>query len=226
MAKWLTLSTAGRYGSYSTVGSTFTYRLGTDAPVADFLRLRASWSRSVRAPNINDLFSNGSASVAPTNTDPGNGVTAATAGTVAANCRSIPSIAARILANGSFALVSSEANNTQLLGIGSRNLRQESAYTGTVGMVLTPIRSVSLSVDYYNLRIENGITRLTPRAYVANCYGATTFDAISVATGLGAGRTGRHTQLTWRPTTPLAITHGLWRGGQPQWHGPPCRRHR
>lgn len=170
VAPWLTLSAAGRFGDYSTVGSTFTYRFGANAPVADFLRLRASWSRSVRAPNINDLFSNGTTNTAPTNTDVCNGVTAATTGNVAINCRSIPAIATRITNSGSFTLVSSEANNTRLLTVGSPNLSEESAKTLTFGAVLTPFRGFSISVDYFDIDIQDGITRLSPDVYMRRCY--------------------------------------------------------
>lgn len=170
IAPWLTLSAAARFGDYSTVGKTFTYRFGANAPVTDFLRLRGSWSRSVRAPNINDLFSNGTTNIAPTNTDVCNGVTAATTGNVATNCRSISAIANRITNLGSFTLVSSEANNTRLLLAGSPSLTEESAKTLTLGAVLTPFRGFSFSVDYFNLDIKDGITRLSPDVYMRRCY--------------------------------------------------------
>lgn len=170
VARWLIIDAAARLGSYSTIGTAPTYRLGINAPVFDTLRFRGSWSQSVRAPNINDLFSNGSTSVAGTNTDVCNGVTASTAGNVAVNCRSIPSIARRIASNGSYTLVSSEANNTRLLQAGSPTLKEETGKSITLGTVFTPMRGLSFSADYFDIAIKNGITRDTADVYVKRCY--------------------------------------------------------
>lgn len=172
VARWLILDLAARVGSYSTIGTAPTYRLGVNAPVMESLRFRGSWSRSVRAPNINDLFSNGATSVAGTNTDVCNGVTASTTGNVAQNCRSIPAVARRIASNGSYTLVSSEANNTRLLQAGSSTLSQETANSLTLGTVFTPMRGLSLSADYFDIAIKNGITRDTADVYVKRCYSA------------------------------------------------------
>jgi len=170
VARWLILDLAARLGSYSTIGTAPTYRLGINAPVTDTVRFRGSWSQSVRAPNINDLFSNGATSVAGTNTDVCNGVTASTQGNVAENCRSIPAIARRIAALGSYTLVASEANNTRLLQAGSPTLREETANSVTLGAVFTPLRGLSFSADYFDIKIKNGITRDTADVYVKRCY--------------------------------------------------------
>jgi iron complex outermembrane receptor protein len=172
IAKWLIVDLAARVGSYSTIGTAPTYRVGLNAPVMDSLRFRGSWSKSVRAPNINDLFSNGATSTAGTNTDICNGVTATTAGNVAENCRSIPAVARRIAANGSYTLVASEANNTRLLQAGSPTLSEETADSLTLGTVFTPMRALSFSVDYFDISIKDGITRDTADVYVKRCYGA------------------------------------------------------
>lgn len=171
VARWLIVDLAARLGSYSTIGTAPTYRIGINAPVMDSLRLRGSWSKSVRAPNINDLFSNGTTSTAGTNTDVCNGVTATTPGDVAQNCRSIPAIARRIASTGSYTLVASEANNTRLLQAGSATLSEETAESVTLGAVFTPMRGLSFSADYYDISIKNGITRDTADVYVKRCYG-------------------------------------------------------
>lgn len=170
LARWLILDLAARVGSYSTIGTAPTYRLGINAPVLDALRLRGSWSKSVRAPNINDLFSNGTTTTAPTNTDVCNGVTATTEGALAQNCRSIPAVARRIAANGAYTLVASEANNTRLLQAGSSTLSEETANSVTLGAVFTPARGLSFSADYFDISIKKGITRDTADVYVKRCY--------------------------------------------------------
>lgn len=179
VAEWLNLSLALRAGKYSTVGNTFTYRFGADAPVTDDLKLRAAYSSSVRAPNINDLYSTGATSTAPNNVDPCNGVTAASTGNIATNCRSIAAINQRITSKGAFNLVASEANNTRLLQTGSVALKEETADSITLGAVYSLTDDWSLSVDYYGIEIEDGITRVGPDVFVKRCYdvAASGFDA-------------------------------------------------
>lgn len=179
VAEWLNLSLALRVGEYSTVGNTFTYRFGADAPVTDDLKFRAAYSSSVRAPNINDLYSTGATSTAPNNVDPCNGVTAASTGNIAVNCRSIDAINQRIESSGAFNLVASEANNTRLLQTGTLELKEETAESVTLGAVYSLSDEWSLSVDYYGIDIEDGITRVGPDIFVKRCYdvAATSFDA-------------------------------------------------
>lgn len=58
-AKNLLLNLAGRYTDYDTSGSAGTYKTGLDWDVSDELKLRASYSRDIRAPNLNDLYQAG-----------------------------------------------------------------------------------------------------------------------------------------------------------------------
>ena len=153
---WLNVSLAMRVGDYSSIGNTSTYRLGIDAPINDYVRLRASLSSAVRAPNVNDLYAAGSAS-ATGGHDVCDGVTASSTGNVAENCRSIDSIAQRIASDGSFTLVGSESQNERFLKMGSEDLQEETADTYTLGAVFTPIDSLSVSLDYYSIEIEDAI---------------------------------------------------------------------
>jgi iron complex outermembrane receptor protein len=59
LAKSLHLNLAGRFTSYDTSGNAWTYKAGTDWDVSDQLKLRASYSQDIRAPNLNDLFQAG-----------------------------------------------------------------------------------------------------------------------------------------------------------------------
>lgn len=60
LAKSLELNGAVRRTDYSTSGAVTTWKLGGTWDVADFLRFRATRSRDIRAPNINELFNPGS----------------------------------------------------------------------------------------------------------------------------------------------------------------------
>jgi iron complex outermembrane receptor protein len=56
LSDMFTLDAAVRAGEYSSVGSTFTWKVGLDAAINDSIRLRAATSTAVRAPNVTDLF--------------------------------------------------------------------------------------------------------------------------------------------------------------------------
>ena len=170
VADWLDISLALRYGDYSTVGGTTSYRLGFDMPINEKIRFRASQSRSVRAPNVNDLFSNGVPSVADPSTDVCNGVDATTTGDVAVNCRSIAAIANRIATEGSFTLEASEGNNTLVVSGGSQTLDEEAADSYTIGAVFTPTPNWLISLDYYDIKIEDAIATVSAPILVDRCY--------------------------------------------------------
>ncbi len=55
----LNFDAAGRITSYSTSGLVETYKLGLQSQVNDDIRLRATWSLDIRAPNLSELFSSG-----------------------------------------------------------------------------------------------------------------------------------------------------------------------
>ena len=58
----LEINAAGRITDYSTSGMVETWKLGLTSQVIDDIRLRATWSFDIRAPNINELFSTGNSS--------------------------------------------------------------------------------------------------------------------------------------------------------------------
>ena len=59
LAKEMHLNLASRYTDYDTSGSAWTYKAGLDWDVNKQLKLRTSYSRDIRAPNLNDLFQTG-----------------------------------------------------------------------------------------------------------------------------------------------------------------------
>src|SRR5690606_5099805 len=136
-----------------------TWKLGIDSPAFDTLRFRATLSRSVRAPNVADLFS-GAGETFETLTDPCAGTTAASEGRIAENCRSIPAIAQRIADTGAFTLTQVEAQSTGGFNSGNPNVEEETADAFTIGIVWTPtaIENLSLAADWYDIEVDNAIT--------------------------------------------------------------------
>jgi len=139
-----------RYSSYSEGFNTNTFKLGLEwAPIRD-VRLRGSFQRAVRAPNIGELFSPQAVGLDGSK-DPCEGATPAAsvaqcvaAGVPAAQYGTVPVAPAKQY-NG-------------LLG-GNPNLKPETADTYTFGFVFQPrfASGLTLSVDYFDIKITNVI---------------------------------------------------------------------
>ncbi len=187
----LTLDAAVRVGDYSTVGALTTWKVGFDAPVMDTVRLRGSFSESVRAPNISELFA-GAGETFANLVDPCDGVTNATTGNVADNCRSIQVIQDRIDAQGSFTLTQIEKQGTGGFTGGNPLVQEETAESFTLGVVWQPdfLEGFSAAIDYYNIEIDDGIATTTRSEVLERCYNVAPADFDPVC-GVGIQPGGR-----------------------------------
>jgi outer membrane receptor protein involved in Fe transport len=185
----LTVSGAGRYSDYKgATGSVNAYNFGLDwAPVED-LRFRAGLGRAVRAPNLSDLFSEQSQNFAGNFLDPCSARNVATgSATRAANCR-----AAGIPATYDFVYNSS----LEILSGGNPALVEETSDSLTVGAVFQPrfAPGLTLSVDYFDIEVEDVITAPTAQQIVNACYDAADlnnqFCALFQRAGAGGAPTG------------------------------------
>jgi outer membrane receptor protein involved in Fe transport len=163
-AESLSVQGAARYSDYSTIGTVFSWNAGAQYAPFGGLRFRGLYSVANRAPNIGELFSSASETF-PSVQDPCNGVTATTAGTYGAACRAIPAIAAAVANGGTFSYSLSDIQSINGFNGGNRNLREEKGKTLTLGGVITPYQlpGFSLTVDYFDIRLENAID-VVPRA--------------------------------------------------------------
>ena len=149
-AKSISLNTGYRYSDYSSAGETSAYKLAGDwSPTEDF-KLRASYNRAVRAPNIAELFQPTIIQLGSFG-DPCSGAspTASLAaclktGATAAQYGHIPDCGA--------AQCSIETG-------GNTALRPEKSDTWSAGLVLTPsfIRGFTASVDYFYIIVNDAI---------------------------------------------------------------------
>ncbi|WP_395390715.1 TonB-dependent receptor [Novosphingobium sp. BL-8A] len=174
-AKLLEIGGALRTANYSTVGTIYSYNVqGTWQPISD-LRIRGSWARSVRAPNIGELYQ-GLAQTFPAGIqDPCEGVTATTAGALGTNCRAAPGVAANIAANGEFTLTQADAQSLSGFDSGNANLKEEKSTSWTVGAVINPrsfdaLRNLTITADYYNIKIDNVIDTIGRTTILNQCY--------------------------------------------------------
>jgi iron complex outermembrane receptor protein len=174
--KSLSLLGAYRAGDYSTVGRTNSWNAGFEwMPIAD-VKLRATRAVSVRAPNINELFSPPSQDFPSDINDPCEGVTATSTTAVSAACRAAPGVNANIATNGSFTLSQADIQGISGFNRGNPNLGPEKGKSTTAGIVYTPrsipmLRNFTFTVDYFKIDIDNAIVS-TPRQFaLQNCYG-------------------------------------------------------
>ncbi|GAA5445772.1 vitamin B12 transporter BtuB [Microbulbifer sp. NBRC 101763] len=174
----LSVGAAYRYADYSTVGNTDAYTARVSWVINDDLRVRGQYARAVRAPNISELFAPGGESFGAVS-DPCNGVTATTTGTIAENCRAIPAVAARIADQGVFDLTQTEIQGTGgFVNQGNGNLDPETSDSYTLGVVFDRdlgIGSLSVSVDWYNIEIENLIDTVGRQTSVDYCFNSTSY---------------------------------------------------
>jgi outer membrane receptor protein involved in Fe transport len=161
-----TITGGYRYSKYNIRGgsspSTDTYKISAElAPIRD-VRLRASYNRAVRAPNIIELFfptglglsvgADFCAGATPTFTQAqcaNTGVTAAQYGSVDTN----------------------PANQYNSVFSGNANLTPEKADTYTAGIVVQPrwVPGLAFTVDYFNIKVKNLISPLSFNGVLATC---------------------------------------------------------
>ncbi|HEX8420633.1 MAG TPA: TonB-dependent receptor, partial [Sphingomonas sp.] len=168
----LTLEAGIRYSDYKlTTGggyNTLTYKGGGTWQPVDGFRLRGNYQRAVRAPNIAELFTPVVTSLTNLSTDPCAGAAPVGNATLADVCRAQGAPAGSI---GN--IPNPVAGQPQSTGGGNVNLRPEKANTITGGFVVTPrnlIPGLSLSFDYYNIKIRDAITAPTPGDAIAACF--------------------------------------------------------
>ena len=152
LAKSLSVEAGYRYSDYNlSFGSTNTFKAGLEwAPVSD-IRLRATFNRAVRAPNLQELFLQPRVQIDGTNDPCAGGAPTATL----AQCEATGATAAEY---GHIAADPAHQYNG-LVG-GNVGLQPEIANTYTLGFVVTPtmLPNFNATVDYYSIKINNFIT--------------------------------------------------------------------
>ncbi|HEX4388158.1 MAG TPA: TonB-dependent receptor [Steroidobacteraceae bacterium] len=170
-AEDLALEGGYRYSKYSLGFDTNTYKLGLEwAPVRD-LRLRGSFQRAVRAPNIGELFTAQAVGLDGSHDPCAAGLAAGstsvlTNGVTAAQCALTgvtPAQFGHIAPNPAFQYNGRFNGNASLV--------PETADTYTVGLLLHPsfAPNLTVSVDYYNIKITNRIGPVGGDAILNQC---------------------------------------------------------
>jgi iron complex outermembrane recepter protein len=153
-----------RYSKYATNNNTNTntFKLGLEwAPIQD-VRLRASFNRAVRAPNIEDLYAPAVIGAGGTN-DICWGSSPAYTPAQCARTGLNPKYYGKVFINPAAQINTATGGNL--------NLEPEKADTYTVGFVVQPtmVPNLVVSLDYYDIKIDQFINTLSSTTILTNC---------------------------------------------------------
>ena len=155
LAQSLAVETGYRYSDYNLGFKTNTYKFGVEwSPITD-IRLRGSFQRAVRAPNVTELFTPQVVGL-DGNSDPcaGTAIRPPTASQAQCAAAGVPA--------GQYPAIPSPANQYNGLLGGNTELKPETALTTSFGIGWTPsfVPGLRLQIDYFDIKIENVITTI------------------------------------------------------------------
>ena len=196
----LEINLGGRYSDYSTTGGNFTWKAMADWEVTDWLRLRGGYNKAVRAPNVAELFlapqqtftAAGGGDVCRLNNTlsySANQATNPNAANVEAVCRilmdrSQAGTSTRFYSDPQFFNAPGPAFAFPTL-VGNPDVQPETAKTWTVGAVIDSpftggvLSNLRLSVDYYNIKVDEAIGPQTLDSAQRACFDPTFNPAIA-----------------------------------------------
>jgi len=177
-AQSLELGLGYRYSDYSQAGGVSSYKAELLYRPATPLRLRGSYQHAVRAPSIEELYyppvSNQFVVPVP---DPCDANSSARTGPDRAQVEALclaQGLPAALLPNFTY-----ELRRVDGISGGNPDLESEQGDTYTVGFAFTPpsddprVRALQLSVDWYQITIDDGIGRWDSESSVARCFDPT-----------------------------------------------------
>lgn len=196
-AQNLSLDAAVRYADYNTSGGNTTWKLGGNwQPIEDF-RMRATYGKAVRAPNIGELFAplgqNFYSSYDPCYQEEIDSITDS-----AAKQKRITNCIATGVPN---AATRKQLDTSSIPGQsgGNPKLNPEKSTSWTVGAIFTPtfVEGLTVTVDYWNISLQNAISAVSAKDIKDKCVDADSVDNIycKLTTRGGAAVNYRYTNL-------------------------------
>lgn len=173
----LNLTASARYTDYKSYGSDTTFKIaGEWEPIRGF-GLRASYGTSYRAPALAEQFLGATSGFLGSTLDPCDDLPPPADQNpneqiVAANCASIG-----LPAN----FQQTSGITTFRVGGADAGLEAETSKNWSVGVVIRPVLpesvgQLSLSLDYFNIKVSNGVADLDAGTILNRCYGDANFD--------------------------------------------------
>jgi outer membrane receptor protein involved in Fe transport len=190
----LSVNASSRWSDYKSYGSGSTYKVGATWSPVNWLTLRGTTSTSYRAPALYEQFLGATSGFLSSQGDPCNNWDApSNAGTVrAANCQA-EGLPAAFTATSGIAVING--------GGAAAGLKAETSENKTFGIILQPTLAtgwgdLSLSADYFDIQVDNGVARAGAANILARCYDDPQFRAGGGFCRLVAPRNSSSQQLT------------------------------
>ena len=230
----LTLEAGIRYSKYKvdTIGdpkfNATTYKIGGTWQPIEALKFRANYQKAVRAPNIGELFAPVVTFLTNLATDPcaGQITNPAGAGYNAALATNL-NLRAVCIAQGApvgaiGAIQNPAAAQSNATGGGNPLLTPETSKSYTFGVVINPrswLPGFSATIDYYNIRVTEAITRPLPGDTIAQCFGSATGAGVTAAAAaspacLAIRRSTVNGRLSGSPATVAGLPAPLTNAGE------------
>lgn len=178
-ARELSLNAATRHSDYDTFGTTLNSKFGFKWKPIDSLLIRGTWAEGFRAPTIADLYSGGSQSF-DFFTDPCDSVYGAARTNPAVRARCAAALPAGVNAANfrqqqqGFTPTTAASSQTPLAFVSGSNdqLTPETSTSKTLGFVWSPgfIQNFNMSLDWWEIRVENTIISDTANLILNDCY--------------------------------------------------------
>lgn len=205
-AELLSVNASYRYSDFSTGKTTNSYGVGFEWAPSKSVKLRGSFQRAARAPNIVELFTPAGLSLYDNDSDPCAGATpektleeCARTGVSAGQYGNIPD--------------SPAGQYNQITG-GVATLNPETANSVTLGLVLTPVKDLSITLDAFSIDVKDVIDNIPAPTTLTKCLetGNPAYCSLIRRDDLGslwakneANITGLNANLATRKTTGLDI---------------------
>jgi iron complex outermembrane recepter protein len=182
LAEELSLDLAYRYADYKIGGSANSYTADAVWAPFRFLRFRGGYQHAIRAPSPGEAYSAsvaGTSDIGSTETGGGDPCSVNFQGSIADRSALRQLCIATGVPAGLADSYTTEATGVTTHTSGNPKLKPEIGNSFTAGMVLTaPVRSpwlegLSVSLDYYNIKVTGAIGSATGQYVVDQCYNVT-----------------------------------------------------
>ncbi|MCT2559161.1 TonB-dependent receptor [Tsuneonella sp. YG55] len=175
----LSITGSARYTNYKSYGGQTTYKVGGIFQPIREISLRGSYGTSYRAPALFEQFLGATSGFQSSASDPCNNLT-----TAASNPIRIANCAADGIPNGGLGFSATSSIRVLQRGGAESGLGAETSRNWTAGLVVQPnlgsFGRLSLSADYWNILVENGVSQLGFGTILQQCYDDPDFRAESI----------------------------------------------
>jgi len=162
------LTASGRYDKYSTGQSNFSPKAGLTIKPVDQVKIRGTWSKGFRIPSFNEAF----------------GLPTTGYVTRTVNCTTYAAFCA---AHGNNAYATGQYS-LGLTQVGNASLKPEKSTSFTAGVVFEPIRDVSMTIDFWRIKVNGLIVGVTDTSAAESAYygnnGAVSIPGVNVLPGV------------------------------------------